>query len=105
MKKIGIIVNNKFSSEVIKQINKAKIYGYSILDIQSGKGSNSELSELGDISTSNHVYIVLVCTSVDYAVFKELVVPNIEAMTTHMFAVDIELLQDSLLTDAPDIIC
>lgn len=106
MKKIEIIVNDKFFRKVMKQIDKAKLRGYSILEIHSGKGGSNRLSqEFGILSVSKHRYIMLICTSADYSAFKEHVVPQIKDMTSLMFACDIELLQHSMLGDVPDIIC
>jgi len=91
MKKVEIIIQQRFFEELRELMNKQGIMNYSVLDIFKGHSNKGDSLDYGFLVDHN-IKIFSICSEDEYLIFKEKIGVYVKSVDGLIYASTIEIL-------------
>jgi nitrogen regulatory protein PII len=91
-KKIELVFQKGLLKRVIELLKKAKVPGYTVIDVIAGNGKRSgDVHDNGMISVSSYIYLFTVCSDTEAQAIIKTVQPYIDGIGGKLYLSDVHM--------------
>lgn len=91
MKKIEIIIQERFFKELINLMASKELMNYSVVDISKGHGDKGDSLDYGFLVDHN-IKLISICSEAEYELFKNQIAPYVKTIDGLIYASIVEVL-------------
>jgi nitrogen regulatory protein PII len=92
MKKVEIIIQQRFFAELRDLMIRRHILNYSVFDISKGHGDKGDSLDYGFISVDRNKLLVIICDESEFNTIKENLAPYVNEVEGMIYVSPVELL-------------